>query len=199
MHPIKALPSHESSEIRSSRQEAGEGYVVLNRVTHHAGKQVVDFMSTPVRIPPPFDAASAHLKVRLAEDAWNSRDPQRVALAYSLDAEWRNRGEFIHGRDEIERFLSRKWERELEYRLVKELWTYGERRIAVRFQYEWCNQHGQWHRSYGNELWEFDDEGRMRRREASINDLEIRPEERKFFWPAPGPRPVDHAGIEAIR
>lgn len=156
-------------------------------------------MGSPIGLHPPFDRAIALRKVRLAEDTWNSRDPQRVALAYSVDSEWRNRGEFIHGRDEIEKFLTRKWKKELEYRLVKELWTYSERRIAVRFQYEWCDQQGQWHRSYGNELWEFDDEGLMRRREASINDIEIRPEERRFFWAAPGPRPVDHMGIEAVR
>lgn len=155
-------------------------------------------MNTPIRLLPPFDQAIALRKVRLAEDTWNSRDPRRVALAYSVDSEWRNRGEFIHGREEIVKFLSRKWEKELEYRLVKELWTYSERRIAVRFQYEWCDRYGQWYRSYGNELWEFDDEGLMRRREASINDVEIRPEERRFLWAAPGPRPVDYAGIEPV-
>jgi nuclear transport factor 2 (NTF2) superfamily protein len=156
-------------------------------------------MNSPVRLPPPYDKASAYRKVRLAEDAWNSRDPKRVALAYSVDSEWRNRGEFIRGRKEIERFLTQKWEKELEYRLVKELWTHADRKIAVRFQYEWCDRQGFWYRSYGNELWEFDDEGLMRRREASINDIEIRPEERKFFWNSPGPRPANHAGIEAIR
>ncbi len=156
-------------------------------------------MNSPVHLPPPFDKANAIRKVRLAEDAWNSRDPKRVALAYSMDSEWRNRGEFIRGRKEIEKFLTQKWEKELEYRLVKELWTHAERKIAVRFQYEWCDRQGLWYRSYGNELWEFDDEGLMRRREASINDIEIRPEERKFLWNSPGPRPPDHSGIETIR
>jgi nuclear transport factor 2 (NTF2) superfamily protein len=156
-------------------------------------------MNSPVRLPPPYDQASARRKVRLAEDAWNSKDPRRVALAYSIDSEWRNRDEFIQGREEIESFLNRKWEKELEYRLVKELWAYSERKIAVRFQYEWCDLQGRWHRSYGNELWEFDDEGLMQRREASINDIEIHAEERKFRWKSPGPRPSDHAGIEAVR
>jgi hypothetical protein len=155
-------------------------------------------MENPVRIIPPFDLASATKKVRLAEDAWNSRDPKRVALAYSVDSQWRNRSEFITGREEIERFLTRKWEKEQDYRLVKALWAFTDRRIAVRFQYEWHDSQGQWHRSYGNELWEFDDEGLMRRREASINDVDIQPQDRKFFWDAPGPRPLDHAGIAEI-
>ncbi|MFN7893128.1 MAG: DUF1348 family protein [Pirellula sp.] len=156
-------------------------------------------MNSPIRLPPPFDRASAHRKVRMAEDAWNSKDPKRVALAYSVDSEWRNRSEFLRGRNEIERFLTQKWEKELEYRLVKELWTHSDRKIAVRFQYEWCDPHGQWHRSYGNELWEFDDEGLRRRREASINDMEIRLEDRKFFWRSPGPRPAEHPGIDPVR
>jgi uncharacterized protein len=153
-------------------------------------------MSASLR--PPFNHASAVAKVRAAEDGWNSRDPARVSLAYSLDSEWRNRGEFVQGREKIQEFLAGKWIRELDYRLVKELWAFDERRIAVRFQYEWHNESGQWFRSYGNELWEFDDEGLMRRREASINDVAIRESDRKFFWPAPGPRPVDHPGIPDI-
>jgi nuclear transport factor 2 (NTF2) superfamily protein len=156
-------------------------------------------MNSIVRLLPPYDTTSARRKVRLAEDAWNSRDPKRVALSYSLDSEWRNRDEFIKGRQAIERFLTQKWEKELEYRLVKELWTHSERKMAVRFQYEWQDRQGLWHRSYGNELWEFDDEGLMQRREASINDISIRPEERKFFWDSAGPRPDNHAGIESVR
>ena len=155
-------------------------------------------MNSHVRLLPPFDRAGAQRKVRLAEDAWNSRDPKRVALAYSLDSEWRNRDQFLRGREQIESFLTRKWDNELDYRLVKELWSHSDRRIAVRFQYEWRDRLGRWHRSYGNELWEFDDEGLMRRREASINDIEIHPEERKFHWDSPGPRPLNHAGIEAV-
>jgi nuclear transport factor 2 (NTF2) superfamily protein len=153
----------------------------------------------PVVIVPPFSMETAIQKVRLAEDAWNSRDPQRVALAYTEDSVWRNRSEFIVGRDQIRAFLTRKWERELDYRLVKALWAFIENRIAVRFQYEWHDENGDWHRSYGNELWEFDVRGLMCRREASINDVQIRGDERKFFWPAPGARPIDHPGIPDVR
>jgi nuclear transport factor 2 (NTF2) superfamily protein len=137
--------------------------------------------------------------VRAAEDAWNSRDPVRVSLGYSLDSVWRNRHLFIRGRDEIQAFLTGKWQRELDYRLIKELWAFDERRIAVRFQYEWHDAAGQWFRSYGNELWEFDDDGLMRRREASINDVPISETERRFHWPAPGPRPADHPGNPDVR
>jgi uncharacterized protein len=150
-------------------------------------------------IAPPFTLATAQRKVRLAEDVWNSRDPKRVALAYSEDSLWRNRSEFITGREAISRFLAGKWDRELDYRLVKDLWAFTEDRIAVRFQYEWHDAGGQWHRSYGNELWEFDESGLMRRREASINDVTILETERKFFWPAPGARPTDHPGIPDVR
>lgn len=129
---------------------------------------------------PPFSEATARAKVQAAEDAWNSRDPERVALAYTVDSVWRNRSDFIRGREEIEAFLRRKWQRELDYRLRKSLWTFAERRIAVRFQYEWHDVAGEWHRSYGNELWEFDDDGLMRRREASINDVRIDETERRF-------------------
>jgi nuclear transport factor 2 (NTF2) superfamily protein len=152
-----------------------------------------------ISLRPPFTHESAVAKVRAAEDAWNSRDPQRVSLAYSVDSQWRNRSEFVTGREKIREFLAGKWSRELDYRLVKELWSFGERRIAVRFQYEWHDPAGQWFRSYGNELWEFDDEGLMRRREASINDVTIAESERKFFWPAPGPRPADHPGLIGVR
>ncbi len=149
----------------------------------------------PPNIVPPFGYGSAIKKVRAAEDAWNSRDPERVSLAYTVDSHWRNRGEIFQGRDKICEFLTRKWQTELEYRLIKELWAFGPRRIAVRFQYEWSNEAGQWFRAHGNELWEFDDEGLMRRREASINDREISAEDRRFHWDAPGPRPEDHPGL----
>ena len=150
-------------------------------------------------IAPPFTLETATLKVRLAEDSWNSRDPNRVALAYTEDSVWRNRSEFVSGRDAIRQFLAGKWERELEYRLVKALWGFRENRIAVRFQYEWHDSTCQWCRSYGNELWEFDERGLMRRREASINDVFIDETDRKFFWPAPGPRPADHPGIPDVQ
>jgi uncharacterized protein len=137
-------------------------------------------MPSPTDIRPPFDEASARAKVQAAEDAWNTRDPDRVALAYTEDSEWRNRDEFLRGRDEIRAFLRRKWERELDYRLRKELWAYGPDRIAVRFEYESHDAEGQWWRSYGNEMWEFDETGLMRRRYASINDLPIAAEERRI-------------------
>jgi uncharacterized protein len=146
---------------------------------------------------PPFDAETATRKVRMAEDAWNTREPARVAKAYTPDSAWRNRGEFIAGREAIEAFLIRKWNRELEYRLVKELWAFHANRIAVRFAYEWRDDSGQWFRSYGNENWEFDNQGYMRRRIASINDLPIAETERKFRWP-PGRRPDDHPGLTAL-
>jgi nuclear transport factor 2 (NTF2) superfamily protein len=152
----------------------------------------------PLVIAPPFDLESATRKVRLAEDAWNSRDPDRVALAYSEDSVWRNRAEFVTGRDAIRHFLARKWSRELDYRLVKELWGFRIDRIAVRFQYEWRDDSGHWFRSYGNELWEFDTAGLMRRREASINDRPILAADRRFHGPAPGPRPADHPGIPGV-
>jgi nuclear transport factor 2 (NTF2) superfamily protein len=140
--------------------------------------------TTAARPPlPPFDAASARQKVRAAEAAWNTRDPERVAAAYTEDSEWRNRDEFIRGRDEIVAFLRRKWNAELDYALRKELWAFGSDRIAVRFQYEWHDAAGQWYRSYGNELWEFDAHGLMRRREASINDTAIAEGERRLFGP----------------
>lgn len=145
---------------------------------------------------PPFTLDSAERKVRAAEDAWNSRDPSRVSLAYTLDSEWRNRAEFIRGREQIRQFLARKWARERDYRLVKSLWAFDSHRVAVRFQYEWRDEADQWFRSYGNEMWEFDTDGLMRRREASINDATIAQAERRFLWPAPGPRPSDHPGIQ---
>jgi nuclear transport factor 2 (NTF2) superfamily protein len=146
---------------------------------------------------PPFTAETAAQKVRLAEDAWNGRDPAKVALAYTPESLWRNRAEFITGRAEIEAFLARKWARELDYRLIKELWTFGADRIAVRFAYEWHDDSGQWFRSYGNENWEFDAEGLMRRRIASINDLPIDAASRKFRWPQ-GRRPDDHPSLSEL-
>ena len=153
----------------------------------------------PPILKPPFTRDSAILKVRAAENAWNSRDPERVSLAYSEGSQWRNRAEFVQGREQIRAFLRVKWERERDYRLVKELWAFGEDRLAVRFQYEWNNGAGQWFRSYGNELWEFDEAGLMRRREASINDLPIAEVERKFLWDAPGPRPPEHPGLDGVK
>ncbi|WP_299487393.1 nuclear transport factor 2 family protein [Acaryochloris sp. IP29b_bin.137] len=144
---------------------------------------------------PPFTLETANIKVRAAEDAWNNRDPDKVALAYSEDSFWRNRAEIFQGREAIRDFLRRKWDKELDYRLVKELWAFGTNRIAVRFQYEWHDDAGQWYRAYGNENWEFNEAGLMQRREASINDRPIKAEERRFYWSAPGPRPSDHPGL----
>jgi uncharacterized protein len=160
-------------------------------------------MSTPqpsaTRPPvPPFTAESAARKVRLAEDGWNSRDPERVSLAYTEDSLWRNRAEFFQGRAAIVAFLRRKWAREVDYRLIKELWAFHGDHIAVRFQYEWRDDSGHWFRSYGNEQWEFDASGLMRRREASINDVAIGEQDRKFLWPAPGARPADHPGLSEL-
>jgi len=146
---------------------------------------------------PPFSRETATQKVRLAEDAWNSRDPERVSLAYTPDSHWRNRTEFIHGRKEIVAFLTRKWARELEYRLIKELWTFGDNRIAVRFAYEWHDDSGNWFRSYGNENWEFRDDGLMQMRLASINDLPIKESERKYHWIL-GRRPDEHPGLSDL-
>ena len=146
---------------------------------------------------PPFDFDTATLKVRLAEDAWNSRDPARVAQAYTPDSRWRNRSEFLHGRDAIEAFLARKWLREQDYRLTKELWAHQGHRIAVRFAYEWRDEHGAWTRSYGNENWEFDDSGLMRTRIASINDVPIREDDRLFHWPL-GRRPDEQPSLSAL-
>lgn len=146
---------------------------------------------------PPFDAESAAQKVRLAEDAWNTRNPDRVALAYTPDSVWRNRAEFLRGREAITQFLTRKWNKELDYRLIKELWAFHGNRIAVRFAYEWHDDSGNWCRSYGNENWEFDEHGLMQRRIASINDLPIREADRRFHWPQ-GRRPDDHPGLSAL-
>jgi nuclear transport factor 2 (NTF2) superfamily protein len=146
---------------------------------------------------PPFTAETAALKARKAEDAWNSRDPEAVSLAYTEDSRWRNRAEFLQGRQDIVAFLTRKWARELDYRLIKEVWAFAENRIAVRFAYEWRDDNGQHFRSYGNENWEFDGEGLMRVRIASINDLPIKESDRKYHWPL-GRRPDDHPGLSAL-
>jgi nuclear transport factor 2 (NTF2) superfamily protein len=150
------------------------------------------------RLPlPPFNRETAIQKVRLAEDGWNCRDPEKVALAYTVDSRWRNRSEFIEGRQEIVAFLKRKWAKELDYRLIKELWTFEGSRIAVRFAYEWHDDAGNWFRSYGNENWEFDRDGLMAVRHASINDLPIREADRKYQWPL-GRRPDEHPGLSDL-
>jgi hypothetical protein len=146
---------------------------------------------------PPFTKETAIQKVRMAEDAWNTREPERVASAYTIDSRWRNRAEFFQGRETIVQFLQRKWARELEYRLIKELWAFHDNHIAVRFQYEWHDDSGNWFRSHGNEQWEFDAEGLMRRREASINDVPIKEADRLFRWPQ-GPRPADSPGLTEL-
>jgi len=152
----------------------------------------------PQRPPlPPFTRESAIQKVRLAEDAWNSRDPEKVSLAYTVDSRWRNRSEFFNGRREIVAFLRRKWTKEMDYRLIKELWAFWENRIAVRFAYEWNDDSGNWFRSYGNENWEFDENGLMRLRFASINDAPINETDRKYHWPL-GRRPDDHPGLSDL-
>ena len=146
---------------------------------------------------PPFDRDTAIKKVRLAEDGWNSHNPEKVSLAYSIDSSWRNRSEFVVGREAIVQFLTRKWSRELDYRLIKELWAFTENRIAVRFAYEWHDDSGNWFRSYGNENWEFNPDGLMQRRYASINDLPIQETERKYHWPL-GRRPDEHPGLSQL-
>lgn len=155
--------------------------------------------ANPISRPPlpPFTLATAPQKVRVAEDAWNTRDPERVSLAYTVDSVWRNRAEFLSGREAIVQFLKRKWAKELDYRLIKELWAFCENRIAVRFAYEWHDDSGTWFRSYGNENWEFDEHGLMRRRIASINDLPINEVDRKYRWP-PGRRPDNHPNLSDL-
>ena len=154
-------------------------------------------MAEPRPPLPPFTAATAAEKARKAEDAWNTCDPVKVSMAYTEDSRWRNRAEFFQGREAIVAFLRRKWARELDYRLIKEVWAFHGNRIAVRFQYEYHDDSGNWFRAHGNEQWEFDDHGLMRRREASINDLPIKADERKFTWPQ-GPRPQDFPGLSAL-
>jgi uncharacterized protein len=156
-------------------------------------------MDTPNRPPlPPFTRETATQKVRAAEDGWNTCNAEKVSLAYSLDSRWRNRNEFITGRTQIVAFLTRKWQRELDYRLIKELWAFTENRIAVRFAYEYRNREDEWFRAYGNENWEFDEHGLMRARHASINDLQISPDQRLFHWDRAGARPLDHASLSDL-
>ena len=172
----------------------------LSEIDDWSNKDQNLLMTTPEkpRLPvPPFDRDTAIKKVRLAEDAWNGRDPERVAGAYTVDSVWRNRSEFLAGREAIIQFLRRKWAKELDYRLIKELWAFRENRIAVRFAYEWHDDSGNWFRSYGNENWEFDENGFMVRRLASINDLPIRESDRKYHWPL-GRRPDDHPGLSEL-
>jgi uncharacterized protein len=157
-------------------------------------KQGRFLMAAPI---PPFTPETAIAKVRMAEDAWNSRDPHRVSLAYTEDSRWRNRAEFIYGRAEIVAFLTRKWHKELDYRLIKEMWAFGDNRIAVRFAYEWHDDSGNWFRAYGNENWEFDAAGVMQRRFASINDLPIDEADRRYHWPL-GRRPDNHPGLSDL-
>jgi nuclear transport factor 2 (NTF2) superfamily protein len=147
---------------------------------------------------PPFTLETATKKVRMAEDAWNTREPERVAGAYSVDSRWRNRAEFFAGRPAIVEFLRRKWARELDYRLIKEIWAFHDNHIAVRFQYEWHDDSNNWYRAHGNEQWEFDEHGLMRRREASINDVPIRAGDRRFLWEPWGPRPANHPGLTEL-
>ncbi|GAA1679977.1 hypothetical protein MMUR_07710 [Mycolicibacterium murale] len=155
--------------------------------------------STEVKLPvPPFTDESATRKVRLAEDAWNTRDPQVVSMAYSLDSRWRNRSQFVTGRENIVEFLAGKWEREHEYRLIKELWAHSDNRIAVRFAYEYHDGSGAWFRAYGNENWMFNESGLMTHRHASINDVPIQESDRKFFWDRSGPRPADHPSLSGL-
>lgn len=171
--------------VRSYMTSQGTGGIIMN------------CLEQPRPPFPPFDADSAARKVRMAEDAWNARDPERVALAYTVDSMWRNRSEFLVGREAIVKFLRRKWENELDYRLIKELWAFHGTRIAVRFAYEWHDRAGNWFRSYGNENWEFDDHGLMCRRIASINDLPINDSERKYHWLS-GKRPEIHPCLSEL-
>ena len=147
---------------------------------------------------PPFSRDDAIKKVRAAEDAWNTRDPEKVSMAYTVDTRWRNRSEFLNGRDEVVEFLKRKWAKELDYRLVKEMWAFGDDRIAVRFAYEWHDDRGRWFRSYGNENWQFAENGQMARRHASINDVPIEESDRLYHWDLGGPRPADHPGLSDL-
>jgi nuclear transport factor 2 (NTF2) superfamily protein len=163
------------------------------------GLPMTELMAASAPRPPfpPFTRETAQEKVRLAEDAWNTRDPARVALAYTVDSRWRNRAEFVNGREEIVAFLTRKWHRELDYRLIKELWAFSGDRIAVRFAYEWHDDSGNWFRSYGNENWQFGEDGLMRERHASINDVRITESDRLYRWPL-GRRPDDHPGLSDL-
>ena len=197
--PICLIPSAGRSNPRSHKGRQSPPAPPLAPIASPAvSPQAPNEDRTMSRPPlPPFTAETAAQKARMAEDAWNTRDPARVALAYTTDSRWRNRSEFLQGRAAIEAFLTRKWSRELDYRLIKEVWTYRENRIAVRFAYEWHDDSGNWFRSYGNENWEFDEHGLMRLRIASINDLPINESERKYHWPL-GRRPDDHPSLSEL-
>jgi nuclear transport factor 2 (NTF2) superfamily protein len=189
---LTTLPNADQIQLSGDRQLAID--------SSQGGDTISRSLPTPEAVMsrpllPPFTRETAAQKARMAEDAWNSRDPERVALAYTEDSRWCNRSEFFEGRAAIVAFLTRKWAKEHEYRLIKDLWAFDNNRIAVRFQYEWHDDAGQWHRSYGNEQWEFDEHGLMRRREASINDVAIAEADRRFRWAAPGPRLADVPGL----
>jgi nuclear transport factor 2 (NTF2) superfamily protein len=188
-------PAFHDRRYRELTNKLKETLVNDQQMAVREGKTQVDMAPRPPL--PPFNRETAIQKVRLAEDGWNSRDPEKVALAYTIDSRWRNRAEFPSGRQEIVQFLKRKWAKELDYRLIKELWAYTGNRIAVRFAYEWHDDSGNWFRSFGNENWEFDDQGLMRFRYASINHLPIKESERKYLWP-PGRRPDMHPGLSEL-
>ena len=193
------MSSNRAVNKHANRQRCAPWWspVTLFFKRHPQGLSAMSTIEQPRPPFPPFDTATATQKVRLAEDAWNTRDPQRVSMAYTPDSVWRNRAEFFAGREAIQQFLARKWTKELDYRLIKELWACQGNRIAVRFAYEWHDDSGSWFRAYGNENWEFDDQGFMRRRIASINDLPIAAADRKYHWPL-GRRPDDHPGLSAL-
>jgi uncharacterized protein len=198
--PVPADPNHALRQVGVDPGRIAERRGVLGAVGANAEKRAPyarrEIMSTNPPLPP-FSRDTAVQKVRLAEDGWNSRNPEKVALAYSEDSRWRNRAEFVNGRQEIISFLTRKWRKELDYRLIKELWAFTENRIAVRFAYEWHDDSGNWFRSYGNENWEFEQNGLMRVRLASINDLPIHESQRKYHWVL-GRRPDDHPGLSDL-
>jgi nuclear transport factor 2 (NTF2) superfamily protein len=189
---VRAASRHMRNKGRSTGVLQLHRFLISSSYAYKEG----EIMTTRPPLPP-FTEGTAIQKVRLAEDAWNSRDPEKVSLAYTPDSRWRNRSEFVNGRQEIVAFLTRKWTKELDYRLIKELWTFAQNRIAVRFAYEWHDDAGNWFRSYGNENWEFNDDGLMRLRLASINDLLIKESDRKYHWPL-GRRPDEHPGLSEL-
>jgi nuclear transport factor 2 (NTF2) superfamily protein len=192
------MGDNEMSKLPNRRQVLETGVAVAGAISLLPVAQAIAAAQTPaVKLVPPFTRETAIAKVRMAEDGWNSRDPKRVSLVYTEDCRWRNRAEFPVGRAEIVAFLERKWAKELDYRLIKELWSFDGNRIAVRFAYEWRDDSGHWFRSYGNEDWEFDAAGVMQRRFASINDMPISDADRKFHWPL-GRRPDDHPGLSDL-
>ena len=196
------VPEQVDSKSEVVIDKDGDGFSItsvhltVTAILRHEAARLVQ-EAEMANLVPPFTEETAIAKVRMAEDGWNSRDPQRVSLVYTEDSRWRNRAEFPAGRQQIVEFLTRKWAKELEYRLIKELWAFRDNRIAVRFAYEWHDDSGHWFRSYGNENWEFAPDGLMQRRFASINDLPIKESERKFHWPL-GRRPDDHPGLSEL-